>query len=188
MNGAKAPPAPSEAPRPLPEGELGVALGLLLEGDGEHPAVLPHLDVRRGHDGGRATHRACGVHPEHGLAHRAQGVGEVELGLHHALEEVGGFSEDDGVDVGHGHVGVVEGPEHRLADQSAEGDVEAAGLVVGLADSDDGARAGAHGVSSRMQMRFCCRHGPEVAWARARMATVPKCGRRRGRCGTGRWP
>ena len=42
-------------------------------------------------------------------------------------------------------LGVVEGPEDRLAHQTTEGHVEAARLVVGLADPDDGAGASAHG-------------------------------------------
>ena len=71
--------------------------------------------------------------------------------------------EDHGVDVGHGHLGIVEGPEDGLADQAAEGHVETPGLVVGLTDADDGARSCAHDGPSRMQMRFCCRQGPEVA-------------------------
>ena len=45
MNGANAPPAPSEAPLPLPERELRVALRLLLEGDGQHGLVLARLHV-----------------------------------------------------------------------------------------------------------------------------------------------
>ena len=78
--------------------------------------------------------------PEHGLAHGTEGIGEVELGLHDALEQVGGLAQHHGVDVGQGHVGVVEGPEHRLAHQAAEGHVETPGLVVGLAHPHDGAR------------------------------------------------
>ena len=65
-------------------------------------------------------------------------------------------------------LGVVEGPEDRLADQPPEGDVEPTRLVVGLADADDGTGSVAHGRPSRMQIRFCCRHGPEVEWASAR--------------------
>src|SRR5262249_42738607 len=42
-------------------------------------------------------------------------------------------------------------------------------LVVGLADADDGARLVAHLASpSRMQTRFCCRHGPDVECASVR--------------------
>ena len=72
----------------------------------------------------------------------------------------GALPEDDGVDVVHRHLGVVERPEDGLAHQSAEGHVEPAGLVVGLTDPDDGTRRRAHDRPSRMQMRFCCRHGP----------------------------
>ncbi len=47
----------------------------------------------------------------------------------------------------HVMLGVVEGPEDRLAHQTAEGHVPAAGLVVGLADPDDGARRMSHHVA-----------------------------------------
>ena len=100
-----------------------------------------------------------------GLPDRAERVGQVELGLHDALEQVGGLAEHHGVDVGHGHVGVVEGPEDGLADEPAERHVAPAGLVVGLADPDDGAGEVAHDRPSRMQTRFCCRQGPDVEWA-----------------------
>ncbi len=132
-------PGPERGALPAAQGELGVALGLLLEGDGQHRPVLARLDVRGGHDGGGAAHRSGRVDPEHGLAHRAEGVGEVELGLHHALEEVGSLAQHHGVDVGQRHLGVVEGPEDGLPHQTAEGHVEPPGLVVGLADPDDGA-------------------------------------------------
>ena len=151
---------------PAAQGELGVALGLLLERHGQDRAVLAGLHVRCRHDAGGAADRAGGVDAEHGLAHRAEGVGEVELGLHHALEQVGGLAEDHGVDVGHRHLGVVEGPEHRLAHETAERHVAAARLVVGLADADHRTRD--HDRPSRMQTRFCCRQGPLVAWASAR--------------------
>ena len=102
------------------QGELGVALGLLLEGDGQHGAVLAHLDVGSGHNGSRAAHRPGCVYPEHRLAHRAEGVGQVQLGLHHPFEEVGRLPEDHRVDVGHGHPGIVERSEHRLTNQASK--------------------------------------------------------------------
>ena len=105
---------------PAAQGELGVALGLLLEGDGQDRLVLAGLDVGGGHDGGGATHRAGGVDPEHGLAHRTEGVGQIELRLHHALEEVGRLAQDHGVNVCEGHLSVVESPEDGLAHHAAE--------------------------------------------------------------------
>ena len=78
--------------------------------------------------------------PEHGLAHGAERVGKVELRLHHAFEEVGRFAEDDSFDIGESHVGVVKSPEDGFTHEATEGHVETAGLVVGLADADDGAR------------------------------------------------
>ena len=57
----------------------------------------------------------------------------------------------------------------RLAHQAAEGHVPAPGLVLGLADADDRAGLVAHLPSpSRMQTRFCCRHGPDVEWPSVR--------------------
>ena len=150
------------------ERELRVALGLLLERDREHPLVLARLHVRRGDDRGGAADRPGGVHPEHRLADRAERVGEVELGLHDAFEEVGRLADHDRVDVGERHLRVVERAEHRLAHEPAVGDVVAARLVVGLTDADDRTRFGAHASPSRMQTRFCCRHGPDVEWASAR--------------------
>ena len=52
-----------------------------------------------GHDGRRPAHRSGGVHPHHGLAHRPEGRGQVELGHHDALEHVRRLADDHGVDV-----------------------------------------------------------------------------------------
>ncbi len=81
-----------------------------------------------------------------GLPDRAQGVGQVQLGHHDALEEVGGLADDDGVDVGPRHLGVVEGPRGRLADEAGDRHVAAGGLVLRLADADDGDSFLAHHV------------------------------------------
>ena len=68
-----------------------------------------------------------------------------------------------------GEVGVGQGHLGRLADQAGDGHVLPLGLVVGLAHADDCATL-CHHAPSRTQTRFCCRHGPEVAWATARSA------------------
>ena len=73
-----------------------------------------------------------------GLPARAERVGEVQLGHHHALEEVGRLADDDGVDVGPGHLGVGERAGGGLAHEPGHRDVAAGGLVLGLADADDG--------------------------------------------------
>ena len=77
----------------------GVGVRLLLVGHGQHPLVDARRDQVGGHQGGRPPHRAGGVHPEHGLAHRAEGRGQVQLGHHVALEHVRGLADDHGVDV-----------------------------------------------------------------------------------------
>ena len=79
-----------------------------------------------------------GVHPEQRLADRAQRLGQVRLGHHDALEEVGGLADDDGVDVVHRHVGIGERPVDGLAEQARQRDVAADRGVLGLADTDDG--------------------------------------------------
>src|SRR3546814_1541937 len=65
--------------------------------------------------------------PEEGLARRAEGVGQVELGHHHALEEVGGLADHDGVDVGPGHPRVLERPAGRLSHETGHRDVAPGG-------------------------------------------------------------
>ena len=96
----------------------------------EHPLVDARGDQVGGHQGRRPAHRPGGVHPEHGLAHRAQRRGQVELGHHDALEHVGGLADDHGVDVGPVEAGVLERPHGRLADQAGDGDVLPLGLCL----------------------------------------------------------
>ena len=79
-----------------------------------------------GDDAGGAADRAGGVHAEHRLARRAERVGEVELGLHHALEQVGGLAERRRRRCRPVICGVVERAERGLADETAEGHVPAA--------------------------------------------------------------
>ena len=187
MNGANAPPAPSDAPLPLPSANWALPSDCFSNATASTRLVLAGLHVRRGDDAGRAADRAGGVHAEHRLAHRAERVGQVELRLHDALEEVGRLADHDGVDVGQRHVRVVERAEHGLADEPAERDVVATRLVVGLADADDRAGFSAHASSSRMQTRFCCRHGPDVEWASARFPP-PKTWSAAYPMRPGRWP
>ena len=168
MNGAKAPPAPSDAPRPLPRANWAFPSDCFSKATARTVRCFPTCTCERGNDGSGTADRAGSVHVEHGLADRAQSVREVELGVHDAFEEVGCLSKDDTVDVGHGHPGVIEGTEHRLSNQATEGHIETARLVVGLADTNHSAGACAHGASATMQTRFCCRHGPDVEWASAR--------------------
>jgi hypothetical protein len=145
------------------ERELGVALRLLLEGHRQHPLVATGGDEVRTDDSGRATHRSSGVHAEHRLVDRAEGVGEVHLGLHDTFEQIGCLAEDDGVDVAPVHVRVLEGALGGLTDESGDRDVTTTLLVVGLADADNSDGLMAHSSPSRMHTRFCWRHGPDVA-------------------------
>jgi hypothetical protein len=104
----------------------------------------------------RPADAAGGVHAHHRLPVRAEGVRHRELGHHHALERVGRLAEHDGVDVGPGHLGVVERALRGLADEPRERDVVALLLVLRLSDADDGAGLGRHAQSpSRTATRFC---------------------------------
>ena len=136
----------------------------------------------RRHHPGRAADAARGVDAEHRLADRAERIGEVELGHHHALEHVRRLADHHRVDVRPGHPGVVEGPFRRLPDETRDRDVLPLGGVLGLPDPDD--RDPVHAASpSRTATRFCCRHGPLVACATTRRtrrsATAPAAAARR---------
>ncbi len=96
------------------------------------------LDEVGADDDGRAADAAGGVHPEHGLAGGAEGVGEEQLGLHDPFEGVGCLADDHRVDVLPGQAGVLEGPDGGLAAQAGHGQVGARLGVLGLADADDG--------------------------------------------------
>ena len=72
-----------------------------------------------------------------GLPAPPERVGEEQLGLHDALERVGGLADDDRVDVGPRALGVVERPRRRLPQQTGNRDVGALLLVVRLPDADD---------------------------------------------------
>ena len=122
--------AAAEAPR-------GVALRLLLEGDGEHLLVHAARDEVGGDDRGRAADAAGGVHAEDRLAVGTQRVGQVHLRHHQAFELVGRLADDDGVDVLPGHLGVVEGALTGLTDEARHRQVLADLGVLGLADADD---------------------------------------------------
>ena len=89
---------------------------------------------------GRAADRARGVHAEHRLAVRAERIGEVQLRLHHALEQIGRLAQHDRVDVGPVELRVLERAGRRLTHESAERDVPTPRLVLRLADADDRTR------------------------------------------------
>ena len=105
---------------------------------------MPACDELAGDDRGRAADAARGVHPEQRLAGRAERVGQVQLGHHHALEEVGRLADDDRVDVGPVELGVVRGRGRGLPDEPGHRHVAPGRLVLGLADADDGDRVWAY--------------------------------------------
>ena len=95
-----------------------VGLRLLLEGDGQHAVVHARLHQRGRDDRRRAADRAGRVHAQQRLADGAERLGEVQLGHHHALEQVGRLADDDGVDVGEGELRVLERAVDGLAQQA----------------------------------------------------------------------
>ena len=133
----------------------------------------PASDQAGRDDPGRPADRARRVHPQQRLADRAERVGQVQLGHHHALEQVGRLAQHDRVDVGQGESGVGQRPVHRLAAQPGDGHVGPPGPVPGLADAEHRGLL-LHGscspLASITQTRFCCRAGPLVAWPSARSA------------------
>ena len=77
------------------------------------------------------------MHPDDWLTDRAQGVGQVSLGHHDALEQVRRLADDDGVDVGEIQPGVLKRAQRGLTDQARDGHVPALGAIPRLAHTDD---------------------------------------------------
>ena len=75
-----------------------------------------------------------------GLPCGAERVGEEQLGLHDAFEDVGRLAHHQRVDVTPVEAGVVERAARRLAHEAGDGDVGARLRVLGLADADDAGR------------------------------------------------
>ena len=148
-----------------------VRLGLLLVRDGEHAVVDAALDQARCDERRRPADAARRVDTDHRLADRAERVGQEDLRHHHAFERVRGLAEDDGVDVAPRQAGVFERALRGFADEVDLRAVVPLGVVLGLTDADDGARV-RHQSPSRTATRFCCRHGPDVACATARSASL----------------
>ena len=85
----------------------------------------------------------------------AERVAEEQLGLHDALERVGGLADDDRVDVAIGQAGVLEGAVGRLSTEADHGQVGAGLGVLGLADADDCCWLMSHAPASRTATRLC---------------------------------
>ena len=108
---------------------------------------------------------------EQRLARAPSASARYSSGIITPSKKSGALPIDDGVDVAPGHLRVGEGAGRGLADEPGHRDVAARGLVLGLADADDGDSFLGHQPSpSRTHTRFCCRHGPDVAWATPRVA------------------
>ena len=154
-------PRSERAARTLPTGAptrqrpRGVAFGLLLVADHQHPFVAPGFDQGHSRDGGRGAHRARGVHAVDRLADGTDGVAQRQLGHHHAFERVGGLAEHDGVDVLERQLRVLERPQDRFANQTFERDVGTATLVLRLTDADHCTRNSHQLLPSNTQTRFC---------------------------------
>ena len=140
----------------------GLALGLLLEGDGEHPLVDAGLR--------RAARRRCAVEPptepavctrNSGLPGAPSASARYSSGIITPSKKSGALPMTTASMSAHVMLGVGERPVGGLADEAGHRDVAAGGLVLGLADADDGDAFLGHQPSpSRTQTRFCCRHGP----------------------------
>jgi hypothetical protein len=116
----------------------------------------PALDERRGDQRRGATHRARRVDPQDRLADTTQGIGQVQLGHHEALEEVWCLADNHGVDVGPAQACVLQRTHGRLPDQAGHGDVATRRPVVGLSHPEDRRAFSAHRYSPSMtQTRFC---------------------------------
>ena len=115
---------------PARERPRGVALGLLLVADDQHPFVATGLDQGGARDGGRRADRAGGVHTVDRLAHRTEASPSDSSGIITPSSASGALPMHDGVDVGERELRVVERPQRGLADQAVERDVGTATLVL----------------------------------------------------------
>ena len=145
----------------------GVALGLLLEGDGEH--ALVHAGLRRGwrrrsrssrrrepavctRSIGLPTAPSASARYSSGIITPSKKSGALPMTTASMSAQV--ISASSSARCG------------GLADEAGHRDVVAGACVLGLADADDGDALLRHQSSpSRTHTRFCCRHGPAVAWA-----------------------
>ena len=144
-----------------------VALGLLLERDGEHALVdAGHHELGRD-DRGRPADAAGGVHADHRLARprRARRRGRARASTTPSNMS-GALPIDDGVDVGPRHARVLERLDARPRGR-ARPSTRRGGPRRGGSDRPRRRRCGLPAITSpsRTQTRFCCRHGPCVAWA-----------------------
>ena len=171
MNGANAPPAPSDAPRAAAERELRVALGLLLVRDREHPAGAAGLR--------RAYAATMPVVPPTEPAVCTRNIG-LPVAPSASVRYSSGFitpsNRSGALPSTTASMSATSSRRRRARGARPRGRARRSDtssrrlLVVGLADPDDRARLVRSLASrpSRMQTRFCCRHGPDVECASVR--------------------
>lgn len=104
------------------------------------------------------------MHAQQRLADRTEGLGEIELGHHHALEQVRCLADHHCVDVGKLEARVGKGTVDGFPAQPGHRDIRPLGTVVGLSGPDHGGTLLAHqSCPSITHTRFCCSAGPDVA-------------------------
>ncbi len=142
---------------------------LLFEAHRQHAPESTALHMTRGDDRGGTADAARGVHPQHRLAVATQRVRQIQFGHHHALEHVRRLAENQRIDIVPAAARVLECPLGRLPHQARDGHLLVLRFVLGLADPDYRYPI-SHAQASSTATRFCCRHGPELAWATPRLA------------------
>ena len=166
------------------EGELGVALRLLLEGDGEHAscACPPARGTRRRWRWCRRPSRRCAPGTSACRPRRARRRGRARASSRPRTGR--GPCRARRRRCRPSSCARRRGPGTRPRARGRRTRRRGGGTCGGSGRRRRSRRVRAHDRPSRMQIRFCCRHGP-----RRRVGRAPGCrrrrrGRRRSRCGT----